>query len=337
MPDIPAEMPVIEIASPGGPEQLVPARRPVPRPGDGEVLIKVMAAGINRPDVIQRMGFYAPPPGASDIPGLEVAGEIVALGPEVREWALHDRVTALLSGGGYAGYAIAAAALCLPIPDGFSMVEAAALPETVFTVWSNLFDRGGCKAGEVVLVHGGTSGIGTIAIQLAAALGARVYATAGTHDKARFCERLGALRGIDYRTEDFVEVLLRETYGAGADVILDMVAGPYVARNMAAAAPFGRLVCIATLGGARAEVDMSQVLQKRLTLTGSTLRSRPLAQKAAIAAAVRDHVWPLLSAGRVRPIIHAAYPLADAGAAQRLMETSTHIGKIMLELPEPTR
>ena len=335
MPDIPAEMPVIEIASPGGPEQLVSARRPVPRPGDGEVLIRVIAAGINRPDVIQRLGFYAPPPGASDIPGLEVAGEVVALGPEVREWALHDRVTALLSGGGYAGYAIAAAALCLPIPDGFSMVEAAALPETVFTVWSNLFDRGGCKAGEVVLVHGGTSGIGTIAIQLAAALGARVYATAGSDDKARFCERLGALRGIDYRTEDFVEVLLRETHGAGADVILDMVAGPYVARNMAAAAPFGRIVCIATLGGARAQVDMSQILQKRLTLTGSTLRSRPLAQKAAIAAAVRDHVWPLLSAGRVRPIIHATYPLAEAGAAQRLMETSTHVGKIMLELAEP--
>ncbi len=335
MPDIPAEMPVIEIASPGGPEQLVPARRPVPRPGDGEVLIRVIAAGINRPDVIQRLGFYAPPPGASDIPGLEVAGEIVALGPNVRDWALHDRVTALLSGGGYAGYAIAAAALCLPLPDGFSMVDAAALPETVFTVWSNLFDRGGCKAGEVVLVHGGTSGIGTIAIQLAAALGARVYATAGTDDKARFCERLGAIRGIDYRTEDFVEVLLRETHGAGADVILDMVAGPYVARNMAAAAPFGRIVCIATLGGARAQVDMSQVLQKRLTLTGSTLRSRPLAQKAAIAAAVRDHVWPLLSAGRVRPIIHATYPLAEAGAAQRLMETSTHVGKIMLEIPAP--
>lgn len=332
MPAIPSEMPVIEIASPGGPEQLRPAIRPVPSPGEGEVLIRVMAAGVNRPDIMQRQGLYAPPPGASDIPGLEVAGEIVALGGNVSGLAIRDRVTALLAGGGYAGYAVAAASLCLPIPNGLSMVDAAALPETVFTVWSNLFERGGCKAGDTVLVHGGTSGIGSIAIQLATTLGARVFATAGGHDKARACEKFGAIRGIDYRAEDFVEVIQRETAGIGADVILDMVAGAYVARNMAAAAMFGRIVSIAALGGARAQIDMAVIMHKRLTLTGSTLRSRPLAQKAAIAEAVRHGVWPLLSAGRVRPIIAATFPLAAAAAAHALMETSTHIGKIMLNV-----
>jgi putative PIG3 family NAD(P)H quinone oxidoreductase len=324
-------MPVVEIASPGGPEQLRLAARPVPIPGEGEVLVRVIAAGVNRPDVMQRQGLYAPPPGASDIPGLEVAGEIVAVGSKVSGLALRDRVTALLAGGGYAGYAVAAEALCLPIPDGFSMLEAAALPETVFTVWSNVFECGGCKAGDTVLVHGGTSGIGTIAIQLATALGARVFATAGTAEKARACERLGAVRGIDYRTEDFVEIIRRDTGGVGADVILDMVSGAYVMRNMAAAAMFGRIVSIAALGGARAQIDVSMIMHKRLTLTGSTLRSRPLAQKAAIAAAVRHSVWPLLAAGRVRPVIHATFPLSDAAAAHRLMETSTHIGKIMLK------
>jgi putative PIG3 family NAD(P)H quinone oxidoreductase len=324
-------MPVVEIASPGGPEQLRLAARPVPIPGEGEVLVRVIAAGVNRPDVMQRQGLYAPPPGASDIPGLEVAGEIVAVGSKVSGLALRDRVTALLAGGGYAGYAVAAEALCLPIPDGFSMLEAAALPETVFTVWSNVFECGGCKAGDTVLVHGGTSGIGTIAIQLATALGARVFATAGTAEKARACERLGAVRGIDYRTEDFVEIIRRDTGGVGADVILDMVSGAYVMRNMAAAAMFGRIVSIAALGGARAQIDVSMIMHKRLTLTGSTLRSRPLAQKAAIAAAVRHSVWPLLAAGRVRPVIHATFPLTDAAAAHRLMETSTHIGKIMLK------
>jgi NADPH2:quinone reductase len=331
VPVIPLEMPVVEIASPGGPEQLRSATRPVPIPGEGEVLVRVIAAGVNRPDVMQRQGLYAPPPGASDIPGLEVAGEIVAVGSKVSGLALRDRVTALLAGGGYAGYAVAAEALCLPIPDGFSMLEAAALPETVFTVWSNVFERGGCKAGDTVLVHGGTSGIGTIAIQLATALGARVFATAGTAEKARACERLGAVRGIDYRTEDFVEIIRRDTGGVGADVILDMVSGAYVMRNMAAAAMFGRIVSIAALGGARAQIDVSMIMHKRLTLTGSTLRSRPLAQKAAIAAAVRHSVWPLLAAGRVRPVIHATFPLTDAAAAHRLMETSTHIGKIMLK------
>jgi NADPH:quinone reductase len=330
VPVIPLEMPVVEIASPGGPEQLRLASRPVPKPGEGEVLIRVIAAGVNRPDIMQRQGFYAPPPGASDIPGLEVSGEIVAIGPNVSGVAIRDRVTALLAGGGYAGYAIAAASLCLPIPGDFSMIEAAALPETVFTVWTNLFERGGCKAGDTVLVHGGTSGIGTIAIQLGTALGARVFATAGSPGKVRACEKLGAVRGIDYRTEDFVDVIQRETGGVGADVILDMVSGSYVARNMAAAAMFGRIVSIAALGGVRAQIDVSVIMHKRLTLTGSTLRSRPIAQKAAIAEAVRHTVWPLLAAGRVRPVIHSTFPLADASAAHHLMETSTHIGKIML-------
>ena len=331
MPTIPSDMPAIEIAAPGGPEQLRLTTRPVPQPGEGEVLIRVIAAGVNRPDVMQRQGHYAPPSGTTDIPGLEVAGEVVALGTKVDGLSVRDRVSALLAGGGYAGYATAAAALCLPIPGSLSMVEAAALPETSFTVWSNLFERGGCKAGDTVLVHGGTSGIGTMAIQLATALGARVYATAGSPEKARACEKLGAVRGIDYRSEDFVEVLRRETE-TGADVILDMVAGTYVARNMAAAAPFGRIVSIAALGGVRAQVDVAVMMHKRLTLTGSTLRSRPVAQKAAIAAAVRHSVWPLLAAGRVRPVIHAAFPLGEAAAAHRLMESSTHIGKIMLNV-----
>ncbi len=332
MPDIPAEMPAIEIASPGGPEQLQLVSRPVPTPGEGEVLIRVLAAGVNRPDVVQRMGFYAPPPGASDIPGLEVAGEVVAVGPNVSAVGVSDRVTALLAGGGYAGYAVAAASLCLPIPGELSMVEAAALPETVFTVWSNVFERAGCKAGDIVLVHGGTSGIGTITIQLATAMGARVYATAGSPDKVRACETLGAVRGIDYRTEDFVAVIERETAGAGADVILDMVAGTYVARNMAAAAMFGRIVCIAVQGGTKAQIDVALLMRKRLTLAGSMLRSSPLAAKAALAQAVRHGVWPLIAAGRVRPIIHCTLPLAEAAAAHALMESSTHIGKIMLSV-----
>jgi putative PIG3 family NAD(P)H quinone oxidoreductase len=330
MPTIPTEMRVIEIASPGGPEQLKLASRSVPTPGEDEVLIQVLAAGVNRPDVMQRQGRYAPPPGASDIPGLEVAGEVVATGPKVTGLTIGDRVTALLPGGGYAEYAVAAASLCLPIPGNFSMVEAAALPETVFTVWTNLFERGGCKAGDVTLVHGGTSGIGTIAIQLATVLGAKVFATAGSPAKARACEKLGAVRGIDYNSEDFVEVVKRETGGSGADVILDMVSGPYVERNMSAAAMFGRIVSISTLGGVRAQIDMAVLMTKRLTLTGSTLRSRTVAQKAAVADAVRHSVWPLLTAGRVRPVIHATFPLADAAEAHRLMETSTHIGKIML-------
>ena len=327
---VPLEMTVIEIAAPGGPEQLKPAQRPVPRPGDEEVLVRVAAAGVNRPDVMQRQGRYPPPPGASDLPGLEIAGEIVALGARVAGLSVGDKVAALLPGGGYAQYAVAAATLCLPVPSGISMVEAAAIPETFFTVWTNLFDRGRCKAGDTVLVHGGTSGIGTTAIQLAAAWGARVFATAGSEHKARACERLGAVRGINYRTEDFVEVMRAETQGKGVDITLDMVAGSYVARNLDIAALEGRVVMISLLGGSRAEINMGLILTKRLTLTGSTLRSRTVAQKAEVADAVLKNVWPLLAAGRVRPVIHATFPLAEAGEAHRLMETSNHIGKIVL-------
>jgi NADPH:quinone reductase len=328
----PLEMNVIEIAAPGGPEQLKLARRPVPRPGDDEVLVRVAAAGVNRPDVMQRQGRYPPPPGASDLPGLEIAGEIVELGPKVSTLSVGDKVTALLAGGGYAAYAVAAVPLCLPVPDGVSMAEAAAIPETFFTVWTNLFDRGRCKAGDVVLIHGGTSGIGTTAIQLAAAWGARVFATAGSDAKARACEKLGAVRGINYRTEDFVEVVRAQTEGKGVDVTLDMVAGSYVARNLDIAALEGRVVVISLLGGAKAEINMGLILSKRLTLTGSTLRGRTVAQKAEVAAAVRKNVWPLLASGRVRPVIHATFPLAEASEAHRLMETSNHIGKIVLTI-----
>jgi putative PIG3 family NAD(P)H quinone oxidoreductase len=329
---VPADMPVVEIAAPGGPEQLKLAHRPVPSPGEGEVLVRVAAAGVNRPDVMQRQGRYPPPPGASDLPGLEIAGEIVALGPNVSTRSVGDKVTALLPGGGYAAYAIAAAPLCLPIPDGISMIEAAAIPETFFTVWTNLFDRGRLKAGETVLIHGGTSGIGTTAVQLAAAWGAKVFATAGSDEKARACERLGAVRGINYRTEDFVEVMRAQTEGRGVDVILDMVGASYLARNLETAALEGRVVVISLLSGAKAEINLGMILTKRLTLTGSTLRTRTVAQKAEVAEAVRKNVWPLLAAGRVRPVIHATFPLAKADDAHRLMETSTHIGKIVLTI-----
>lgn len=324
------EMKVVEIAAPGGPEQLRPAVRPVPQPGTGEVLIRVAAAGVNRPDVMQRLGLYPPPPGAPDLPGMEVAGSIAAIGPEVSGLHVGDPVTALLAGGGYAEYAIAAAPLCLPVPEGLSMVEAAALPETYFTVWTNVFERAACKAGDTLLVHGGTSGIGTTAIQLATVLGAKVFATAGSPEKARVCEQLGAVRGINYRTEDFVEITKLATDGRGVDVILDMVAGSYVQRNIEAAAVEGRIVVIAVQGGAKAEIKANMLMVKRLTLTGSTLRPRTIAQKGAIAAAVYKNVWPLLSSRRVKPIIHATFPLAEAAEAHRLMESSNHIGKIML-------
>jgi NADPH2:quinone reductase len=330
IPPLPLEMNVVEIAAPGGPEQLKLAVRPVPRPGKGEVLIRVAAAGVNRPDVMQRQGRYPPPPGASDLPGLEVAGEIVEIGPEISGLSAGDKVTALLPGGGYAEYAVASAVLCLPIPDSLSMIEAAAIPETYFTVWTNLFERGGCKAGDTVLIHGGTSGIGTTAIQLAHAWGARVYATAGSPEKAKACERLGAVRGINYKTEDFVEVIKQVTDGRGVDITLDMVAGSYAERNIDCAALEGRIVVISLLGGARAEINIGKILMKRLTLTGSTLRARTVAQKAAVAAGVLQNVWPLLRAGRARPVIHATFPLAQASEAHRLMESSNHIGKIVL-------
>ena len=329
---LPAEMKVIHIAAPGGPEQLQLSTRPVPKPGAGEVLVRVEASGVNRPDVMQRQGRYPPPPGASDLPGMEIAGEIVALGAEVTGVAVGDKITSLLPGGGYAQYALAAAPLCMPIPKGLSMVEAAAIPETFMTVWTNLFERGRCKAGDTVLIHGGTSGIGTTAIQLAAALGAKVYATAGSQDKARACEKLGALRGIDYRTEDFVEVIKAATQGHGIDVTLDMVAGSYVARNIEIAALEGRIVTISTLGGTKAEINMVPLMMKRVTLTGSTLRARTVAQKAAVADAMRQAVWPLIAAGKVKPVIFKTFPLAEASDAHRLMETSNHIGKIVLTL-----
>ena len=324
------DMKVVEIASPGGPEQLRLAVRPVPQPGAGEVLIRVAAAGVNRPDIMQRQGLYPPPPGASDLPGMEVAGTIAALGQGVGGLSVGAQVTALLTGGGYAEYAVAPAPLCLPVPDGLSLLEAAALPETYFTVWTNVFERGGCKAGDTVLIHGGTSGIGTTAIQLATVMGARVFATAGSPEKAQFCEKLGAVRGINYRTEDFVEVVKQATEGRGVDITLDMVAGSYVQRNIEAAAVEGRIVVIAVQGGVKADIKVNTLMIKRLTLTGSTLRPRTVAQKAAIAEAVHRNVWPLLSSRRVKPIIHASFPLAEAAEAHRMMESSSHIGKIML-------
>lgn len=328
--NLPDDMTVVEIAAPGGPEQLKPARRPLPKPGDNEVLIRVEAAGVNRPDVMQRQGRYPPPPGASDLPGMEVAGEVVALGSHVSGVSLGDKVTSLLPGGGYAGYALAAAPLLMPVPKGLSMVEAAAIPETFLTVWTNLFERGRCKAGDIVLIHGGTSGIGTTAIQLAKAWGARVFATAGSEAKARACEALGAVRGIDYKTEDFVQVIRAETQGYGVDITLDMVAGSYVQRNLDIAAVEGRVVTISTLGGSRAEINVGMILIKRLTLTGSTLRSRTVAQKAAVAEGVRQNVWPLIESGKVRPVIFKTFPLTEASEAHRLMESSNHIGKIVL-------
>ncbi|HEX4151225.1 MAG TPA: NAD(P)H-quinone oxidoreductase [Steroidobacteraceae bacterium] len=332
MSNVPAEMTAIEIAAPGGPEQLKPARRPTPKPGEGEVLVRVAAAGVNRPDVMQREGRYPPPAGASDIPGLEIAGEVVALGSGASGVAVGDKVTALLPGGGYAEYAVAAAPLCLPVPKNLSMVEAAALPETFFTVWTNLFDRGGLKPGESVLIHGGTSGIGTTAIQLAAAWGAKVYATAGSADKARACERFGALRGIDYHSEDFVAAVREATGDKGVDVILDIVGAKYLARNFEAAAVEGRIVVISLMSGAKTDINLNTILSKRLTLTGSTLRIRSVAQKALVAAAVHRNVWPLIAEGRVKPIIHATFPLRLASEAHRLMESSQHIGKIVLEV-----
>jgi putative PIG3 family NAD(P)H quinone oxidoreductase len=325
-------MKVVHIAAPGGPEQLQLSTRPTPQPGEGEVLVRVEAAGVNRPDVMQRQGRYPPPPGASDLPGMEIAGEIVSLGSHVTGLKVGDKICSLLPGGGYAAYALAAAPLCMPIPQGLSMVEAAAIPETFMTVWTNLFERGRCRAGDTVLVHGGTSGIGTTAIQLASVLGAQVYATAGSQDKARACEKLGAVRGIDYRQEDFVEVIRAATQGYGIDVTLDMVAGSYVPRNIDIAAVEGRIVTISTLGGTKTELNMVPVMMKRLTLTGSTLRARSVAQKAAVADAMRQNVWPLIAAGKVKPVIFKTFPLAEASEAHRLMETSNHIGKIVLTL-----
>jgi putative PIG3 family NAD(P)H quinone oxidoreductase len=320
----------IEITRPGQPEVLKPAERPDPVPGAGEVLITVAAAGVNRPDVMQRRGRYPPPPGASDIPGLEVSGTIAALGDGVTGWNMGDKVCALVAGGGYATLCVAPAAQCLPVPASVELVAAAAIPETLFTVWTNMFDRGRLKSGETALVHGGSSGIGTTAIQLAVARGARVFATAGSDEKCRACERLGASRAINYRQDDFVEQVRALTGGRGVDLILDMVGGEYVARNLAALAVEGRLVQIGLMGGEAAPIDFRRILGQRLTITGSTLRPRSVAEKGAIADALRQEVWPLLEQGRVKPIIYRTFPLKEAAAAHRLMESSEHIGKIVL-------
>jgi putative PIG3 family NAD(P)H quinone oxidoreductase len=330
---LPESMLAIEITQPGGPEVLRPVTRPVPRPAAGELLIKVAAAGVNRPDVMQREGHYAPPPGASDIPGLEVAGEVVALGLGAHGFVIGDRVCALLSGGGYAEYAAVPAVQCLPIPGGCDAVGAASLPETFFTSWTNLVDRARLAAGEVVLVHGGTSGIGVAAIQLAKSLGARVFATAGSFDKAHACEALGAERGINYKIEDFVAVIREATHDHGADVILDMVGGDYVPRNLKLAAVDGRIVNIAALHGAKTEIDLVRIMHKRLTLTGSTLRPRSSQEKGAIAAALKAKVWPLIAEGRIKPVVHATFPVTQVAEAHRLLESSAHIGKIVLTVP----
>nr|WP_198983388.1 NAD(P)H-quinone oxidoreductase [Herbaspirillum sp. ASV7] len=325
-------MRAIEIKEFGGPEVLQPCERPVPELKPGEVLIKVHAAGVNRPDVFQRMGNYPVPPGASDLPGLEVAGEIVAGDLGDSGFSMGDLVCALVQGGGYAEYCAAPLAQCLPVPKGLSALEAAALPENYFTVWSNVFDRGQLSGQETLLVQGGSSGIGVTAIQIARALGHRVFATAGSAEKCRACEDLGAERAINYKTEDFEAVVKELTGGRGVDVILDMVGGDYLPREIKALADDGRLVFIAQLGGSKGQLDMGQVMRRRLTITGSTLRPRPVAFKAAIAAKLREHVWPLIEAGKIKPVIHQRFPLEQAAQAHAMMEGSTHIGKIMLEL-----
>ncbi len=330
-----SEMRYIAAREAGGPEVLAVAKGPVPQPGAGEVLIRVAYAGVNRPDVMQRRGLYPPPPGASPILGLEIAGHVVALGEGVAGFREGEEVCALVAGGGYAEYCAAPAPQCLPVPQGLTLCEAAALPETFFTVWTNVFERGRLKAGETFLVHGGTSGIGTTAIQLAHAFGARVLATAGSDEKCAFCRKLGAEAAINYKTEDFVEVARRLTDGKGVDLILDMVGGAYFQRNLRALAVAGRLVQIAFQEGSRISCDLMPIMVKRLTVTGSTLRPRTVAEKGAIAAALRDKVWPLLEAGRVRPVIHKVFPLEEAAAAHALIESSTHIGKIMLAVAPP--
>jgi NADPH:quinone reductase len=322
------EMTAIATREPGGPEVLVPERLPVPQPGTGQVLIKVVAAGVNRPDILQRQGGYPPPPGAPATPGLEVAGEVVALGAGVRRFRIGDKVCALVPGGGYAEYCSAAEDNCLPVPAGLSPVEAAGLPETYFTVWTNVFQRGGLKAGETLLVHGGTSGIGSTAIMLAKAFGATVIATAGSDDKCAACLSLGASHAINYRTEDFVEVMRSKKLEA--NVILDMVGGDYVGRNLRVAALHGRIVQIAFQKGSKVEVDLLPVMLKRLTFTGSTLRPRSVAEKAEIARELEARVWPLLAQGKCKPVIHARFPLAEAAKAHALMESSAHVGKIIL-------
>ena len=329
---LPATMTAIEISEPGGPEVLKPALRPVPMPGYGEVLLRVAAAGVNRPDVLQRLGGYPPPPGASDIPGLEIAGTVVALGDGVDDWKIGDQVCALVSGGGYAEYCTAPGPQALRLPAGFDMIRAAALPETYFTVWENVFRRAKLVGGERFLVHGGSSGIGTTAIQIASARGARVFATAGSAEKCAACESLGAERAINYRAEDYLEVIREATGGEGVDVILDMVGGDYFAKNIKALRIEGRLVCIAFLAGSKTEFDFLPMMLKRLSIMGSTLRPRSIEEKSVIAQELLREVWPLLDSGQIGPLIDSTFPLARACDAHALMESSAHIGKIMLTI-----
>jgi putative PIG3 family NAD(P)H quinone oxidoreductase len=329
---VPEKMNAVAISTPGGPMVLKPERRVVPQPGPGEILIRVHAAGVNRPDVLQRKGAYPPPRGASDLPGLEVAGEVAALGEGAARWAVGDRVCALTPGGGYAEYVTVHASNALPVPAGFTYTEAAALPETYFTVWHNVFERGGLKSGEVLLVHGGSSGIGTTAIQLASAFGATVIATAGSAEKCAACLKLGATRAVNYREEDFVATVKEATDGKGANVILDMVGGSYVDRNYDAAAVEGRIVQIATQGGAVASADISKVMVKRLIHTGSTLRPRTVEFKGQVAAGLESQVWPLLATRRVAPVMDMIFPLNDAWRAHERMEEGEHVGKIVLDV-----
>jgi putative PIG3 family NAD(P)H quinone oxidoreductase len=330
METLPASMTAIEIAEPGGPEVLRPVTRPLPTLGTGDVLIKTAAAGVNRPDVAQRKGGYPPPPGASDLPGLELAGTVMALGPNAERWKVGDKVCALVAGGGYAEYCAAPAGQCLPWPTGFDAVRAAALPETFFTVWGNVAQRAKLQAGETILIHGGSSGIGTTAIQIAKSLGATVIVTAGSDEKCAACLKLGAARAVNYQTEDYVAVVKEMTGGTGVNVILDMVGGDYIARDIAALAPEGRLVFIAFQKGRKAEIDFQPIMLKRLTVTGSTLRPRDVAFKSAVARELEERVWPLLGSGQIAPIIHATFPLHDAAGAHRALEAGNHIGKIVL-------
>jgi len=332
--DLPERMTAIAIPRPGGPEALVAQERPVPRPGAGEVLIATAFAGVNRPDVLQRRGLYPPPPGASDLPGLEVAGTVVALGDGAPAELMGRRVCALVSGGGYAEYCLAKAGHCLPVPDSLPLAEAAALPETLFTVWHNLFERGAATAGETLLVHGGTSGIGTMAVMLARLRGLEVIVTCGSDEKCAAARAIGANHAINYRTQDFVEEVQAITGGTGVQLVLDMVAGEYTQRNCDCLAPDGRLVTIAVLGGAKATIDMSKLMVKRLTLTGSTLRARPDAFKAALTQTIAREVWPLVADGRLRPVMDRTFPLAEAPAAHARMESGEHVGKIVLAVQE---
>jgi NADPH2:quinone reductase len=326
------KMRAVEITRPGPPEVLKVAERPLPVPKPNEILVKVAAAGVNRPDVLQRTGNYPVPPGASDLPGLEIAGEVVACGAEARMWKVGASVCALAHGGGYAEYCVVPEVQALPVPRGLSMIEAASLPETFFTVWSNVYDRGRLKAGETLLVQGGSSGIGVAAIQMAKAMGNRVLATAGSDEKCAACVRLGAEKAINYRTQDFVAEVLAATGGKGVNVLLDMVGGDYVPRELKCLADEGRLVFIAFLRGPKTELDIGEVMRRRLILTGSTLRPRPVEFKGAIARSLREHVWPLIEAGKIKPVIFKTFPLADAAEAHRLMESSRHIGKLVLSV-----